>query len=204
MTVYSIQPQDRDRAGAVLDLAFRDDPVFTAIFTDATPEQRLAFFTTPVHFSSKYGRVIAPSDQLEGVAAWLPAKYADMKLIHMLMSGTLWMGMRMGMKVSQKLATVFKPVEDFRKNQMRERDYLYLLIIGVAPQFQGQGFGGRLLDALLADSEQSGLPIYLETETENNVSLYEHHGFEVLDKLTLPIIDLPMWLMIRETGAKVK
>lgn len=195
---YKLQPQDRDRIGIVLNEAFKDDPVFNAIFEGATPEQRIAFYTSPVVYCMKYGQVIAPSKQLEGMAAWVTGKYADMSMFHMLMSGAFFSAMRMGPKYSQRIATVFKPVDEDRKANMKGRDYIYLVMIGVAPQYQGQGLGGKLMRAMLTEGEQSGLPIYLETETEENISLYQHFGFEVVKKVTLPLIDLPMWEMVRE------
>ena len=80
---------------------------------------------------------------------------------------------------------------------MQGKSYLYLLVIGVAPRFQGQGFAGKLVRALIDKSERAGVPIYLETETESNVRMYEHLGFEVVQEITLPIINLPMWEMVR-------
>ena len=44
------------------------------------------------------------------------------------------------------------------------------------------------------------VPLYLETETENNVAMYEKYGFKVVKKTTLPIINLPMWEMVRAPG----
>ena len=80
---------------------------------------------------------------------------------------------------------------------MSGRSYIYLQVIGVAPVFQGQGFAGKLLRTLIEKSEQTGISLYLETETESNVSMYEHFGFTVIKKIVLPIIDLPMWEMTR-------
>ena len=198
--LYVLQSQDRDRIGVILNEAFQDDPVFNAIFEGAIPEQRIAFYTSPVVYCMKYGQVIAPSKQLEGIAAWVAGKYADMSMFHMLLSGALWSAMKMGAKYSQRMATVFKPVDADRKANMQGRDYIYLVMIGIAPQYQGQGLGGKLLKTLFVESEQTGLPIYLETETEENVSLYQHYGFKVINKVSLPLIDLPMWEMIREPG----
>jgi ribosomal protein S18 acetylase RimI-like enzyme len=81
---------------------------------------------------------------------------------------------------------------------MKGRAYIYLMIIGVASEFQGQGFGGKLLRALIEKSERGGVPIYLETETERNVRMYERLGFRVLNQITLPLVNLPMWEMVRE------
>ena len=196
--LYQLHKHQASQVGHVLNEAFQDDPVFNAIFEGALPEQRVAFFTSPVVYCMKYGQVIAPSKQLEGVAGWVTGKYADMSIFHMSLSGALWSAMRMGAKYSQNMATVFKPVDEDRKAKMQGRDYLYLVIIGIAPQYQGRGLGGKLMNALLVESDQSGLPVYLETETEENVSLYQRFGFKVVKKVTLPLIDLPMWEMIRE------
>lgn len=199
--LYQLNKHQAAQAGHVLNNAFQEDPVFNAIFEGATSEQRIAFYTSPVVYCMKYGQVIAPSEQLEGIAAWVAGKYADMGLFHMILSGALWSAMRMGAKYSQRMATVFKPVDEDRKANMQGRDHLYLVIIGIAPKHQGKGLGGKLMQALLEVSEKSGLPVYLETETEDNVSLYQHYGFEVIKKTTLPLIDLPMWEMLREPAS---
>jgi ribosomal protein S18 acetylase RimI-like enzyme len=105
------------------------------------------------------------------------------------------------MSVTRKMAPAFLPIERDRREHMRGRAFIYLQIIGVAPRHQGKGFGGRLLRAIIAESEQEGRPLYLETETEENVRLYERFGFRVIRKLILPGLELPMWEMAREPGA---
>jgi hypothetical protein len=50
----------------------------------------------------------------------------------------------------------------------------------------------------MKDSDRTGVPLYLETETEDNRDMYEHLGFKLLREITLPEIDLPMWQMLRE------
>jgi len=47
-------------------------------------------------------------------------------------------------------------------------------------------------------TDEVKLPIYLETETESNVRLYERFGFKKLEQMNLPVINQPMWAMIRE------
>ena len=65
-------------------------------------------------------------------------------------------------------------------------------------QHQGRGFGGKLLRAIIAESTRNGHHLYLETETEANVRMYERFGFTVIKKLMLPGLDLPLWEMVRE------
>ena len=84
---------------------------------------------------------------------------------------------------------------------MRGREYIYLFVIGVALELQGQGFGRKLLSALIEESQEAGIPIYTETQTERNVRFYERLGFKQLDRIALPIIDLSQWELIREPEA---
>jgi len=83
---------------------------------------------------------------------------------------------------------------------MKGKAYIYLMVLGVTTELQGQGFGGKLLRALIEEGERAEVPIYVETETERNVRMYERFGFRVLKQITLPIINLPQWEMVREPG----
>lgn len=41
--------------------------------------------------------------------------------------------------------------------------------------------------------------MYLETQNEKNVSLYEKYGFHVIEKKDLPEpMNLPFWFMVRD------
>ena len=196
--LYHLETTDIPHAVEVLFDAFQDDPVFNAIFEGSTPEQQKAFYETPLRYCMKYGQVCAPSKEIEGVAGWVRGELAEMSLWRMLVSGAIWSGMKMGQEYSQRIAKVFKPIEEDREKHMGGQPFFYLFIIGVASEHQGQGYGRVLLDGLINIAEAEQLPVYLETETEENVRLYEKFGFEVIDKVNLPVIDLPMWEMVRK------
>ena len=73
----------------------------------------------------------------------------------------------------------------------------FLQTIAVDPQFQGKGYAGKLLRPMLARMDEECLPCYLETIDEENVSLYEHFGFKVVDKSAVPKTNLTNWAMLR-------
>lgn len=196
--LYQVQKNDSRRAAEVLADAFQQDPVWQVLFRNTTPAQRIAAFEAPVRYCLKYGSIYAPSTVLEGVAAWTVGALADMTPWRMLLSGAIWAGLQMGMNVATKMKQVFAPIEADRKATIHGKPFNYLLVIGIASQFQGQGHGGKLLRALIAESEQARVPIYLETQTESNVRLYEYFGFEVVKEIVLPVVALPMWEMVRE------
>ncbi len=83
---------------------------------------------------------------------------------------------------------------------MAGRKYLYILIVGVRPELHGNGFGSKLIGSVIEKSEAEKIPVYLETETAENVKMYEHFGFKTLQEITLPLIDVPMWEMLRDAG----
>lgn len=198
--LYMLRRHDLHRAGQTLNEAFRDDPVWNSIF-EGVPDpvtKRQAFFETPVRYCLHYGTVRATSDRLEGIAAWVPGELAGMSLPRMIRSGAILPGMRIGTAVMRKLMRSLGTLDTDRKEIMKGRPYLYLAVIGVAPGFQGRGFGGTLLRALFEECGKMSRSVYLETETEENVRMYEHFGFRTARRITLPGIDLPMWQMVRE------
>jgi ribosomal protein S18 acetylase RimI-like enzyme len=51
--------------------------------------------------------------------------------------------------------------------------------VGVRPDLQGHGIGKALLATFLATADEQGLPAFLETDVDRNVTLYEKFGFTV-------------------------
>lgn len=200
--LYKLKKKDISKAGAILADAFQSDPLWNKFFEgESKIDQKLrACFETPVRYCLKYGDVYATSKRLEGIAAWVQGDHADMTIWRMILSGAILSGMRMGARAGKKMKPVFDPLQKDRKDNMTGISFIYLFIIGVAKAFQGQGYGGKLLRALIDKSEKAGIPLYLETEIEKNVKLYEKFDFKLIKKITLPVIGLPMWEMVREPG----
>ena len=198
--LYRVQKGDIMQASKVLADAFQHDPIWNKIYEgDPDIEKRFqAFFEGGVRYCLKYGEVYAPSEDLEGVIGLVPGKYADMNWWRAIRSGTIGVGIRMGLRAAMKMGTVFKSVTADRRKNMAGCTFLYVLVIGVATELQGKGFGRKLIGAAIEKSEREGLQLYLETEVEENVKMYEHFGFRLLKRITLPIVDLPMWEMVRK------
>jgi ribosomal protein S18 acetylase RimI-like enzyme len=197
--LYKMQSKDVPTAGAVLAEAFRNDPVWNNVFAgDTTPRQRQLVFEMPVKYSLHYGEVYAPSEQLEGVIAWVPGRFAEMTAWRIFRSGALWSGLKIGAKLASRVQPLNGPMQRDREEHMGDTPFLYLFILGMAPAWQGKGLGGRLVRALIAEGERLKRPVYLETETEANVAMYEKLGFRQLKKILLPVVRLPMWEMVRD------
>lgn len=199
--LYVIEKKDFIKTGNVFGSAFKDDPSFHDIFKDIDCTKRDAFFEGPARYCHKYGKVYASSQYIEGLAAWVHGEYADMTTWRVLRSGLVKSTSRVGMKTLLFMKEAFEPLEKARRTQMQDIKYLYLMALGVDPMFQGRGFGSKLLKAVIEDSNDKSLPIYLETATQNNVDMYENFGFKVIDRLDLPLLNIPQWSMVREYNA---
>ena len=203
--LYKVQKKDIPKAGVVLADAFQHDAVWRMFFKDeATIDQRGTLYESPIKYCCKYGDVYASSEHLEGIAAWTSGDRADMTIWRLIRSGAIISGMkalRACTRLALKQSEIFKPLEADRKANMEGRIYIYLMIVGVAAKFQGKGYGKKLLEALIEESEQAGIPIYTETQTEENVRFYEGLGFRPIRQINLPIIDVPQWELIRDLAA---
>ncbi len=56
--------------------------------------------------------------------------------------------------------------------------FYYLNFIAVVPEEQGQGIGSALLAEVLERCDRECVPAYLDATSEDNLRLYERHGFE--------------------------
>ena len=195
---------DLTTATAVLADAFHDDPLWSAVFAgDGEREATYrAFVETPLRYSLRYGGVHASSGLLEGIVAWVPGDRADMSTWGLLASGAFGSMMRIGPRAGKALQHVFAPWSRARREHMRGRPFVYLTVVGVGRADQGRGIGSRLMRSIGEASDGSGLPVYLETETEANVRFYQRLGFRVLETMTLPVVELSAWLMLREPSAR--
>jgi GNAT superfamily N-acetyltransferase len=75
----------------------------------------------------------------------------------------------------------------------------YLLAMGVEPERQGRGVGGRLLGTVTGRCDEASAPAYLEATSEDNRRLYERHGFATVAELRLPQ-GPSLWPMWRDRG----
>lgn len=87
--------------------------------------------------------------------------------------------------------------------------WIYIQSIGVRKSGQGKGIGKRMLNVAIAAADKLEVPIFLETESEGNVAMYRHFGFENAETLELSAdgdtsddAKFTMWLMRKEPGRK--
>lgn len=202
---HSSQPirlatRQKTQATQMLARAFLTDPAYTAIFPNEVERKKALqrLFGAVVSYSLVYG-LVHTTPALEGAACWLLPGNAEITLWRMLRTG---LGLQRAVVSfsAQARQTVLATLEYLDEIHKREAPgpHWYLWLLGVEPEFQGQGIGSRLIQPILARADQEGLPCYLETQTEENVAFYQKRGFEVVSDGVVPGHGIRAWTMLRE------
>ena len=192
--LYALTEKDYDKANIILAKAFEKDPIWSHILEDH-PEKYPFIFSVPLKYTYYYGKGYAPSSNIEGVALWVGAPFIDMKIFRLIRSRSLGLGIKIGVNPGLKIMKAFETVEKDRRTLMKGKNYIYLLTLGVHPDYHRKGYGSNLVKSML-DALLDGVPVYLETGTEGNVKFYNNLGFEVIRKITEPIFHSNIWELI--------
>ena len=174
-------------AAEVLTRAFFNDSKLTYLLPDEEERRKRAryLFEFELRYGLRYGRVYATSQRLEGIAVWLPSEKSGITSWRAFRSGALKLRKGLGKEYMARLLE-FADLVDMYHTKDAPGPHCYLFFIGVDPAFQGQGFAARLMTPILIELEKKDIPCYLNTQNERNIPLYEHFGFRVVGRVTLP------------------
>jgi ribosomal protein S18 acetylase RimI-like enzyme len=194
---------DRSHAKAAIETlvkAFRNEQPFLYYFPDEVKRERIAtpLISMAVFSALKYGEVYATSQDMEGIATWMPSENYPI---------TFWRALRaIPLSVTLRFASYggyslkrFGQYIDSVHARLAPFKHMYLESLGVDPQFEGKGHAGKLLRHMLTRLDRTDMPCYLETAEEHNVGLYKHFGFRVVDESSVPGTNLTNWAMLRKS-----
>lgn len=197
--IVPLDASQREQAAQVLTAAFQDDFMYRRIFGSAEQCQGAlrSIWGGVLDYCLAFGEVYT-TPAMEGVIGWLGPGETDVTLWRLLRSGRSLLGavLRMPPRQLYRFLAVMKRVDALHGRTMKQPHW-YLWLLGVAPAHQGRGIGSSLLRPLLARADETGLPCYLETQTEGNVAFYRRRGFAVLREMPLPY-GIKIWTMLRE------
>lgn len=202
--LFKLTPEHTDKAAEVAGRAFYDDPV--ALFTLPDKKEREEklpnSFKMIYAYGIRHGVSYATSSNLEGIIIWLPPDKLYPSFWGMMRYGGLKLmfkrsNLRKGaIKAIKGIIAIFN-YEEERHRALAPFEHWYLQNIAVEPEQQGKGYGSQLISAMTEKIDNIGLPIYLETNKERNLSFYQKHGFEISENTIIPKTDVPLWCMLR-------
>lgn len=202
--LYQMSDQDIEKFAETAALAYKDYPLFKYL-TKGKFQHEIIKKIISASISSMKSEVIglANESKAEAIALFVPPNYKGSKAIPFLMGGGL------------KLAFMTPPTIFFRllryenhamrlKKKYTNHKCWYLYNVTVKPEHQKKGMSSSILKPMFEYLDRIGQDCYLETHKKENVKLYEHLGFELLEETTIPKTDIVQYSMLRRAKKQEK
>jgi ribosomal protein S18 acetylase RimI-like enzyme len=169
-------------AAAALARAFAADAAFSSLWPGAARRARALRRLLAVPLADAvdhgHGEVLFADGAVAGAAAWFPPGAYPMSTGRQLRATPRLLA------VAAAAPRSFRRLSRFGANVAAafpaDRPW-YLAVVGVVPEAQGRGLGGRLLRPGLERCDASGADCYLETASADALRLYERLGFTTLE-----------------------
>jgi ribosomal protein S18 acetylase RimI-like enzyme len=186
-------------ASEVLSRAFYDDPLLSSFIPDPLQRKKKLHYLleTLVQYSVTHGEVYATSPNFEGVAVWLPSDRVDMTLWRGLRSGGLSIITHLGVQSTFRQLSDSDFICSVHKHHIKAPHW-YLYLLGVDPVLRGQGYASKLVKPVLTRTEHEGMACWLDNTNENNLQMYQHYGFRVIEEYKIPRTGVRIWGMLKE------
>jgi ribosomal protein S18 acetylase RimI-like enzyme len=185
-------------AAKVMSRAFQQEPFNVYTIPDSVERrEKLHYaFEFVLQYGTLFGEVYTTSQNLEGIAIWLPFWEAEMKARKIRKAGFNVYYEKMGEDYFKRVEICENHIVLLHKRYTADFSHWYIGPLGVDPEYQGKGYASRLLKPKLAQCEEQNIPCYLETHDENNVPIYQHLGFDVVEEDIIPGVNIPIWAML--------
>ncbi len=190
--VRKVTASDLPEVAEALAWSFYDDPIFSWI----VPDDAGRVGKLDRGFDLFARRVWLPhdeaytTDRLIGAAFWMPPRTWHLGLLAQLR--LLPMMAVITRRDLPRLLRVLNAIEAKHPHD----DHYYLPLVGIAPEWQGRGFGSALLRPMVERCDRDGVPAYLEATSPRSRALYERQGFAVVEELRVKDSP-PLWRMWR-------
>jgi len=189
----------------VLARAFLNDPlcVYTQPDREARVNQFTWLFAQLAQEGAARGSVYANTctDRPDGVAVWVPPQAGEPKAEVLGWSEMDQMVQRFEPEPYRRFTEAFRHFEHVH-HRCSAGPHWYLALLGVSPECQRQGIGGKLLAPVLQLADREGLLCYLETFVSDKILFYQHRGFQVVETGVEPQSKIAFWAMKRVPHAR--
>ena len=158
--------------------AMMNDELHVHFFPNEKTRKRKLKYLFKYKLQTQIHDCIATSPLLEGLAIWeQPHDHRDTISLKDILGFQLLF--TCGIKSFLKMVKYYVWAEDIRNNLITEPHW-YLDTVIVQPIFQGKGYASQLIKPILEKASQKNEKVYLETQNEKNVPIYERYGFELI------------------------
>lgn len=195
--LYIIQEKDLDRLAEVAADAYKDYPLHNW-FTKGKYDLKASKLIMQISLRtmSEDAVVYADSEEINGFAVWLPFGFTGSKTLPFLANGGMSLILHSGPGIIGRLLTYETYAMNLKKEFTDNYDW-YLYNLSIRKDAQGKGIASKLMRPMLQFCDDERMVVYLETNKESNVGLYQHYGFELMKEEQIPKSTVTHYAMVR-------
>ncbi len=196
--LYVVQKKDLNRLAEVAADAYQDYPLHNWL-TKGKYDKKASkiLMQITLRTMTEDAIIYADSEQMNGFAAWLPFGFTGNKALPFLLKGGLKLILHSGFGIINRLQTYEKYAMNLKKEFTDNYDW-YLFNLSIKKEAQGKGIASKLMRPMLEFCDDEKMVAYLETNKEQNVSLYNHYGFELKKEELIPKTNVMHYAMVRQ------
>lgn len=174
--IHVANKSDKELISNILTEAFSNDPCIgwlTAPCKKTNKIRTMVDYTIDEAFSN--GHVFV-EDNLKGATLWLTEQKENLSFRLLKRNFRYW---AKNGTASSLRALKLKRLS--HQNFPKKRNYIYLMMVGVKKNAQGEGIGSKLLRPILSAAKKVNIPVFLDTCNLTNVSIYQKMGFKIIN-----------------------
>ena len=183
--MYRLNMKDMDRLVDTYLDAFMTYPKMMIAFPDNETRKNALkmLFWYYASYDIEYGKAIAPTEDIEGAVLFTPSDELE-KLYERFGKTDAPHGFyeaRNNLTEKQQVMwdELLGELEKLEEGLDLPGRYIYVDFLGVRTDYQGKGIGSKLINEAIAEGNAEKVPLILFTNTDEDISFYESHGFEV-------------------------
>lgn len=158
----------------------------------------LRFYQSVIQIGLLYGAVYT-TPAVDGVAVWMSPETTNFSLGILFRTGFLTTLLSLGMGPTRRFLSSTTYIQKLEEQAISGPRWT-LVYLGVEPARQRHGIGGILLQPTITLADAEGMPCYVESADERNLSFYKKHGFSIVVHGKVPKGGPQVWALVREAG----
>lgn len=200
--LYVMNKEDISKFAESATLAYKEYPLFKYL-TKNKIKHTVVKNIISASISSMKGQVLGLSteEDANAIAIFVPPNYQGSKALPFLIGGGFKLFFMAPIGIFLRLLRYENHAMALKKKYTNHNCW-YLYNVTVKPEYQHQGMSSKLLNPMFKFLDRIGEDCYLETHKEENVKIYEHYGFELLEVSKIPKTDIVQYSMLRKSNKK--
>lgn len=196
---HIMQPEDIESFADTLTDGFSTYNLFIQILGGVYDKEKMKlFWTTFIHLLKDDSICLADNSYIHSVLFYTLPKSKEHGLFSYIRCGGIKLLFKMGIRSIIRFLQFDNDIKKYKNKYQGDNDG-YLFAFATHLKEQHHGYGATLLRHLLNYLDANNLGCYLETFDEENIGLYEHFGFELMEQGNIRLNNFPLFAMYRRS-----